>query len=58
MHGRGFGDAPVHSVYWQNCLVSRGGVPMNPTMCRQVFVDERQSIQCCSWTFQSRGCYW
>ena len=43
MHGRGFGDAAVLSVYWQNWLVSRGGVPMNPSMCRQVFVDERQS---------------
>ena len=28
MHGRGFGDAAVLSVYWQNWLVSRGGVPM------------------------------
>ena len=43
MHGRGFLDAAVLTLYWQKWLVSRGGVPMNPSMCRQVFVDERQS---------------
>ncbi|KAL3144600.1 hypothetical protein ABBQ32_004324 [Trebouxia sp. C0010 RCD-2024] len=43
MHGRGFVAAAVLTLYWQKWLVSRGGVPMNPSMCRQVFVDERQS---------------
>lgn len=43
MHGRGFLNAAVLTLYWQKWLVSRGGVPMNPSMCRQVFVDERQS---------------
>ena len=42
MHGRGFADA-VFTVYWQNWLVSQGGAAMNPSMCRQVFVDERSS---------------
>ncbi len=42
MHGRRFDDA-VFSVYWQNWLVKQGAVRMNPSMCRQVFVDERQS---------------
>ena len=42
MHGRGFGDA-VLTLYWQKWLVSQGGVAMNPSMCRQVFVDERSS---------------
>ncbi|KAL3135447.1 hypothetical protein ABBQ32_007628 [Trebouxia sp. C0010 RCD-2024] len=43
MHGRGFMAAAVLTLYWQKWLVSRAGVPMNPSMCRQVFVDERQS---------------
>ncbi|KAL3163440.1 hypothetical protein ABBQ32_009816 [Trebouxia sp. C0010 RCD-2024] len=43
MHGRGFVAAAVLTLYWQKWLVSRGGVAMNPSMCRQVFVDERQS---------------
>ena len=42
MHGRGFADA-VLTVYWQKWMVSHGGVAMNPSMCRQVFVEERQS---------------
>ena len=43
MHGRGFQDAAVFTLYWQKRLVSRGGVPMNPSMCMKVFVEERQS---------------
>ena len=42
MQGRGFASA-VFTLYWQNWLVSQGGVPMNPSTCRQVFVDERAS---------------
>ena len=42
MHGRGFGDT-VFTLYWQNWLDKHGAVRMNPSMCRQVFVDERQS---------------
>ncbi|KAL3152791.1 hypothetical protein ABBQ38_012374 [Trebouxia sp. C0009 RCD-2024] len=43
MHGRGFVDAAVLTLYWRKWLVPRGGVPMNPSMCGQMFVDERQS---------------
>ncbi len=42
MHGRGFAGA-VLTLYWQKWLVLQGGVSMNPSMCRQVFVDERAS---------------
>ncbi|DBA82222.1 TPA: hypothetical protein ACH3X2_000496 [Trebouxia sp. C0005] len=42
MHGRGFADAAL-TLYWQKWLVLQGGVSMNPSMCRQVFVDERAS---------------
>ncbi len=40
MHGRGFAGAVL---YWQKWLVLQGGVSMNPSVCRQVFVDERAS---------------
>ena len=42
MHGRGFAGA-VLTLYWQKWLVLQGRVSMNPSMCRQVFVDERAS---------------
>ena len=42
MHGRGF-ESAVLTLYWQKWLVLQGGVSMNPSMCRQVFVDERAS---------------
>ncbi len=42
MHGRGFAGA-VLTLYWQKWLVLQGGVSMNPSMCRQVFVDDRAS---------------
>ena len=57
MHGRGFRDAAVLTLYWQKWLVSRGGVPVNPlhvqeSVCRWAAVQ-----QCCSWPIQSRSCY-
>ena len=42
MHGMGFAGALL-TLYWQKWLVVQGGVSMNPSMCRQVFVDERAS---------------
>ena len=42
LHSRDFAGA-VLSLYWQKWLVLQGGVSMNPSMCRQVFVDERVS---------------
>jgi len=38
----GFAGALL-TLYWQKWLVVQGGVSMNPSMCRQVFVDERAS---------------
>ncbi|DBA67799.1 TPA: hypothetical protein ACH3X2_001201 [Trebouxia sp. C0005] len=42
MHGRGFTGAAL-TLYCQKWLVLQGGVSMNPSMCRQVFIDERAS---------------
>ena len=42
MHDRDFAGA-VLTLYWQKWLVLQGGVSMNPSMCRQVFVAERAS---------------
>ena len=42
MHDRGFAGA-VLTLCWQKCLVLQGVVSMNPSMCRQKFVDKRAS---------------
>ena len=41
-HGRGFVDAML-TMYWQKWMVSHGGAALNSSMCRQLFVEERQS---------------
>lgn len=41
-NGQGF-DNPTFSVYWTKWLQQHGGPTMPPSMCRQVFVEERRS---------------
>ena len=40
--GQGF-DNPTFSVYWTKWLQQHGGPALPPSMCRQVFVEERRS---------------
>lgn len=40
--GRTFSSSGF-TLYWQDWLRSQGGPPLNPTICRQIFVTERQS---------------
>ena len=40
--GRAFGSA-VFTTYWQNMMLRLGAPALNPSICRQIFVSERQS---------------
>ena len=43
-HGRAF-DSSVFSTHFQNRMRSQGGPALNPTICRKIFVTERQSAE-------------
>lgn len=43
-HGRAF-DSSVFTTHFQNWMRSQGGPALNPTICRQIFVTERQSAE-------------
>ena len=42
MHGREFGNS-VFTTYWQSMMLRLGAPALNPSICRQIFVSERQS---------------
>ena len=42
MHGRAF-DGSVFTTYWQSMMRRLGAPALNPSICKQIFVSERQS---------------
>ena len=43
LKGKRFSSSSNFTTYWQQHMVSRGGPPLNPSTCRQIFVVERMS---------------